>query len=52
MKYFLDVMYSVVRLMKLNFSIYGYDLSFWDVFMYVVVGSMFISVIVRWFRGE
>lgn len=52
MKYFLDTMYSVLRLLKMPFSIYGYELSFWNVFMYVVIGSMLISVIVRCFRGE
>ncbi len=52
MNYFLDTMYSVLRLMKMSFSIYGYEFSFWNVFMYVVLGSMIISVIVRWFNGE
>lgn len=52
MNYFYDIMYSVLRLLRMKFYLFGYELSFWNIFMYVFVGSIFISVIVRWFSGD
>lgn len=49
---FLNTMYHVLDLLKMEMNLYGYHFSFWNVFMYVVTGSLLISVIVRWFRGE
>ena len=38
---------AAVDFMKMEFTVYGYTLSYWDLLLYSLVGSFLIWLIVR-----
>lgn len=47
MEYFGKLIMSIVDFMKIEFSVFGYTISYWQVFLFTMVGG-----ILGWFIGE
>lgn len=41
---------TVVQLMKLPFTIWGFTLNFWDIMLCLLIGGIIIYLIVRFFE--
>lgn len=48
LKSLIDVMVSI---MKFEFTIWGYDLSFWNIMLSLIIGSIIIWILGRFFNG-
>lgn len=40
-----------VQIMKFPFTIWGFTLNFWDIVLYLLIGSIIIYLIGRFFNG-
>lgn len=40
-----------VQIMQIPFTIWGFELNFWDITLSLLIGSVIIYVIVRFFDG-
>lgn len=41
---------TVVQIMKLPFTIWGFTLNFWDIMLCLLIGGIIIYLIVRFFE--
>lgn len=52
MEDFAAMISSVVSIMKFEFTIWGFTLSFWQILMWSLVASVIIILIVGFFNGK
>ena len=50
MQNFLRLMEIVYMLFNRTFVVYGYELSFWEIFVFVVLATLVVCAIVEVFR--
>lgn len=47
-----EVLDAVKELMDIHFTIWGFEISFWEVFLFGCIAYIMIRVIAAWFLDE
>lgn len=47
-----QLLLAIIDGMKQEFTVYGYDISLWQIFMFTVVGGIIMSLIGGFFSGK